>query len=52
VLDGKINEVEFKPGFVDELIDIADKEEDYDQKKEVLEAAGFKVIDTKDYQYL
>lgn len=52
VLDGKINEVEFRPGFVDELIDVADRETDYDQKKEVLEAAGFKVIDSKDYEYI
>jgi hypothetical protein len=49
VLDGKINEVEFKPDIVDELIDVADRETDYQQKKEVLEAAGFKVIDSKDY---
>lgn len=52
VLDGKINEIEFRPGFVDELIDVADKEENYEEKKAILEAAGFKVIDTKDYEYL
>lgn len=52
VLDGKINEIEFRPGFVEELIDVADKEENYEEKKAILEAAGFKVIDTKDYEYL
>lgn len=49
VLDGKINEVEFRPGYVDELIDIADQEGDYEEKKKILEAAGFQVIDSKDY---
>lgn len=36
VLDGKINEIEFRPGFVDELIDVADKEENYEEKKAIL----------------
>lgn len=49
VLDGKINEVEFRPDYVDELIEVADQEKEYEEKKIVLEAAGFKVIDTKDY---
>lgn len=48
VLDGKINEVEFRPALVDELIEIAEKETDYEERKKVLEAAGFQVIDTVD----
>lgn len=34
---------------MDELIEVADQETEYEEKKTVLEAAGFKVIDTKDY---
>lgn len=52
VLDGKINEIEVRPEYVDELIDEAEKEQNDEEKKNILQAAGFEVIDRIDYEYI
>jgi len=51
VLDGKINEIEIHPHYIDELIDEAEKETNAEERKKILETAGYQVVDRIDFEY-